>query len=374
MTKKNKILLISSNQHFIDIFLLDFFRRISKKNEINFISKFESQNFGKDSISRYNIPISRKMSPILDICSIFFIFIRILKIRPNLFITVTPKSALFGIIIKILFPKIPRVHIYTGFAWTNFSKFKKTFFIFIDKLNILTSNKVLFDSQCQIDLLNKEKIYNNKFHLIGNGSIKGIDSKIFYKYSLDKKNNLKEKYGIPLNHKIILYLGRMDPDKGVLTLIECFKNLLSKNNNIFLLLVGRDEMNIKKYLNDILQNLSNKACYISNVSNPEDIINVSDIFCLPSKREGFGSVIIEAGACEIPVIGSDIYGLKSSLKNNFNGLTFKVDDINDLESKIQKLIDDKSLSKILGANGKNFANKNFSKKYVYECLENLIFD
>ena len=106
MTKKNKILLISSNQHFIDIFLLDFFRQISKKNEINFISKFESQNFGKDSISRYNIPISRKMSPILDICSIFFIFIRILKIKPNLIITVTPKLALFGIIIKILFPKI----------------------------------------------------------------------------------------------------------------------------------------------------------------------------------------------------------------------------------------------------------------------------
>ena len=133
MTKKNKILLISSNQHFIDIFLLDFFRQISKKNEINFISKFESQNFGKDSISRYNIPISRKMSPILDICSIFFIFIRILKIKPNLIITVTPKSALFGIIIKILFPKIPRVHIYTGFAWTNFSNFKKLFlFLLID--------------------------------------------------------------------------------------------------------------------------------------------------------------------------------------------------------------------------------------------------
>ena len=123
---------------------------------------------------------------------------------------------MFGIIIKILFPKISRVHIYTGFAWTNFSNFKKSFFIFIDKLNILTSNKVLFDSQCQIDLLNKEKINNNKFHLIGNGSIKGIDSKIFYKYSLNKKNNLKEKYGIPFNHKIILYLGRMDPDKGVL--------------------------------------------------------------------------------------------------------------------------------------------------------------
>ena len=185
---------------------------------------------------------------------------------------------------------------------------------------------------------------------------------------------MKEKYGIPFNHKIILYLGRMDPDKGVLTLIKSFKNLLSKNNNIFLLLVGRDEMNINKYLNDILQNLSNKVCYISNVSRPEEIINVSDIFCLPSKREGFGSVVIEAGACELPVIGSNIYGLKSSLKNNFNGLTFKVDDINDLESKIQKLIDDKSLSKILGANGKNFANKNFSKKYVYTCLENLIFD
>ena len=51
-------------------------------------------------------------------------------------------------------------------------------------LNILTSNKVLFDSQCQIDLLNKEKINNNKFHLIGNGSIKVLIVKfsiIFFK-------------------------------------------------------------------------------------------------------------------------------------------------------------------------------------------------
>ena len=189
MISKKKILLISSNQHFIDIFLLDFFKGISKKNEINFISNFESSHFQKDFINRYNIPISRKISPILDLYSIFLILIRIFKIRPNLIITVTPKSALFGIIIKIFFPKITRMHIYTGFSWTNFFNLKRRFFIFIDHLNILAANKVLFDSQCQINLLKEEKINNEKFHLIGNGSIKGIDNKIFYKYSIHQKKN-----------------------------------------------------------------------------------------------------------------------------------------------------------------------------------------
>ena len=45
-----------------------------------------------------------------------------------------------------------------------------------------------------------------------------------------------------------------------------------------------------------------------------------DVLILPSKREGFGSVVVEANACSIPVIGSDIYGLTDSLKHGTNGL------------------------------------------------------
>ena len=87
----------------------------------------------------------------------------------------------------------------------------------------------------------------NNFFLINNGSIKGVNTSLFFKYDQIKKKFNKKKFDIPINSKIILYIGRLDPDKGIKLLIDSFVKLSSKFKEIILLIVGKDEMNVKNY-------------------------------------------------------------------------------------------------------------------------------
>jgi len=371
--KKNKILIISSSQHFVDVFLLDFLNTISKNNEIHLITNFEEIGKYQDLIKRYHVPIHRNFSPLSDIYCFILIILKVIKIKPNLIITSTPKAIIFGIFLRLIKWRQKRIHIYTGLTWANMTTIKKKLFILLDRINIIFSNKVLFDSQNQINFLKFNNFNINKFYLIGNGSIKGVNLNVFFKYRKDRKIEIRKHYKVPNNKKVILYLGRMDPDKGLDILFHSFKNLIKSHDDLFLLLVGRDEMNIQKYLDKNFNDLLQFIKLIPHNDYPQDIYNLSDIFCLPSRREGFGNVIIEASSCSIPVVGSDINGLSSSLINNLNGLTFKMDDIDDLSSKLKILLEDKRLSHRLGTNGRKFVEENFNKNYVYESLEKLIF-
>ena len=349
-----KLLFISSSQHFVNVFLINYINYLSKNYEVYLITNIKTDTKNLQNIKYFHISIKRKISIISDLISILRVVKLSFLINPDTLISVTPKSIIFGIVIKFLSPKVKRIHIYTGIAWTNFQNIKKSFFIFLDKINIKFSDKIIFDSKEQINFFKKNGITSKKFKVIHHGSITGVNTNIFFKYNFETKKKLKTLFNIPMSSKVILYLGRMDIDKGILDLIKSYE-LLENNFRIILLLVGKDEMNIQKYISKY----SGKIIYLPHTNDAADILNIADILCLPSKREGFGNVLIESSACEVPVVGSNIFGLKSSLINNFNGLTFKVGNVDDLSAKLQKLINNQILCAKLGKNGRGYVKKKF---------------
>ncbi len=370
----NKILFISSSQHFVDIFLKDLIFFLSKDHKISLATKIKNTSIYSNKVDLYDIPIRRKISPISDLISSIIFLKNLFKIKPDKIITVTPKTIIFGILARVFKPKTYRIHIYTGFSWPNMTGFKRKFFIFLDKLNIFFSDKIIFDGQSQIDFLNKNNFNSDKFHLINNGSIKGVDCDYFYKFNEEKKSMLKKKYNIPKQYKVISYVGRIDPDKGIFNLIKSFEKLRLKIDNIFLLLVGIDEMDIRSHVNKIEKKIAENILIFNHSNSPEEIFNISNIFCLPSTREGFGNTVIESSACEVPVVGSDIFGLQSSLINEINGLTFEVNNVDDLTKKLSILIDDEDLCKKLGKKGREYVLKNFGKQDVFNSLKSLILN
>ncbi len=369
---KNRLILISSSYHFIRIFLNDFIDSISQTYELSIFTNLKIEKETKFNSNYIHIPIQRKISVISDFISIIICIFRFIKNRPNYLITVTPKAIIFGSILKFLFIKSHRTHIYTGITWTNMRGFKKIFFIFLDRINIFFSDLILFDSKEQILFFKENNLISSKFKLIHNGSIKGVDTKIFYSFDNIIKNSLRKKFGIKEEAKVILYMGRMDQEKGIQDLIESYKYIHSKRKNIILLLVGKDEMNVNSYLKNLNFEIRNKIIYLEHSESPHEILNIANIFCLPSKREGFGNSVIESSACEVPVVGSNIFGLNSSLIDEYNGLIFEVNNIRDLSLKLLKLIDDKYFCMRLGKNGRSYVVKNFEKNDVINSLNKLI--
>ena len=137
-----------------------------------------------------------------------------------------------------------------------------------------------------------------------------------------------------------------------------------------LVIVGEDEINIDKKLKEILNNNQERIFLNKSSKYPEYFMMASDILILPSFREGFGSVVIEAGACQIPSIVSKIYGLNDSIIENETGLFFTPGNVKDLIIKIEKLLINKQLRKKMGKNSLIRSKKIFSNRLLTQALLN----
>jgi glycosyltransferase involved in cell wall biosynthesis len=94
----------------------------------------------------------------------------------------------------------------------------------------------------------------------------------------------------------------------------------------------------------------------------------ADVLCLPSYREGFGSVVIEAASVGIPAVGSNIYGVTDAIESGVTGLLHIAGDVADLHSKMKLMMDDQESRLRMGANARLRAGRRFSKELVTSAL------
>src|SRR5439155_130500 len=155
---------------------------------------------------------------------------------------------------------------------------------------------------------------------------------------------------IPNEAILVLYIGRLKRDKGVLDLVAAWKTLAPVHPILHLAVVGPDEDGLDGEIRatagkDLLPRL-----HISGfTSEPEATINAANILALPSYREGLGNVILEAGACELPVVASKIYGIVDALREGETGLMHPPGDRAALAQCIDTLVRDPLLRARLGA-------------------------
>ena len=116
---------------------------------------------------------------------------------------------------------------------------------------------------------------------------------------------------LPIEAIVFLFIGRLTRDKGVLDLAQAFKYLNAASAH--LLFVGPDEQNMQAELISLLETDSQNIHFVGHTNTPESYMAAADVLCLPSYREGFGTVVIEAAAVGIPAIASRIYGLTDAV-------------------------------------------------------------
>lgn len=155
---------------------------------------------------------------------------------------------------------------------------------------------------------------NNKFCVVKNG----INLELFYPYSETQKNVLREKFGYSSADILILFAGRLVPEKGIQYVVKAVNELSEKNKNIKLIAVGANSFNLKVQTNfekQLIESVEGKknilfTGFISN-SNLPDYYNMADIVVLPSIcEEAAGLTMIETLACGKPLITTDVGGIR----------------------------------------------------------------
>jgi glycosyltransferase involved in cell wall biosynthesis len=366
---KKKIVILASNISSINIFLKKLI--LSFNYELIDIHIISDSIPDKDKLGNTNYHKTnfvRNISIISDIKNLFQTFFLFRSIKPDLSISITPKAGLVNSIVSIFF-KNKSLHIFTGQVWYNKKGIFKIFLKYIDLIIFYLVKNIFADSQSQINFLFKEGFKSKNIKLILNGSICGVDIEKF-KTNKNVKYDFKKSNFVDTKYLVIGYIGRLNSDKGINLLLDAFKKLSYNNKNLLLILVGKDENNYVNLINEAYSDLNIK--YYNFTNNPEKFYQIFDIFCIPSYREGFGLSALEASASSLPVVASNIVGLKDSILNNITGKLFKVGDIQDLISSLDFFIYDKQARLKFGANGRQRVKDQFKDIDVIADLKKSI--
>jgi glycosyltransferase involved in cell wall biosynthesis len=272
------------------------------------------------------IEIARSINFFKDFLAFFKILYVLFTIKFDIIHSTTPKAGFLSAIAAYL-TRIPvRLHTFTGQPWVTLNKGLKYWTARLaDKTIGILNTQCYADSESQRKLLIFEGIITpNKINVIGKGSLAGVDLNRFNPniLSFQEKHLLKKELFVHISSLVIIFIGRISPDKGIRELISVFKKIIDFGYNADLLLVGPNDKD--RGGKDIISfdevKHNSRIHFIGYSDYPERYLAISDILCLPSYREGFGTVVIEAAAMGIPTVGTQINGLIDAVVNGQTGL------------------------------------------------------
>ena len=239
------------------------------------------------------------------------------------------------------------------------SSAKKTIYKFLERwigkkttAFIVVTDKV-GDELIKAGIAAKEKI--NKIY-------NGINLDDFSEINESAQMELRVKFNIKKDDIIIGTLSRLVPDKGLEDLIQAFALIHSSNQKTKLVIAG-DGL-LKNKLVELAEELKIKdnVNFIGWQDNVPQTLALFGVFCLPTLREGFGYVFLEAQAAGVPVIATKISPLTETMQDGESALLVPPNSPEELSSAIQKVINDAALKNQLKENGLRNVKERFDQK------------
>jgi glycosyltransferase involved in cell wall biosynthesis len=316
-------------------------------------------------IKTHGIPIPRRITPWQDIKTIYALR-RLFRTQKYAIVHAhTPKAGLLAMVAASLAGiKVP---LYTchGLAFETEYGWKKRLLIWSEKLSFGLAHRILVVSPSVREKLKENRIGRpEKIQILGDGTACGIDIQRFSPDSVKQEQSqiIKQKLGLQSQHKIVGFVGRLVPDKGIHVLVESYLEIYQQDFNVRLLIVGDFEPhrgNLPEKVLAIIQNHPG-IIRISFTDQIELYYLIMNILVLPTRREGFPYTIIEAGAMGIPVIATNVTGCVDAVIDNQTGLLVSSESSGELMHAIRKLLYDKQLALRMGQQARERIIKKFS--------------
>lgn len=250
------------------------------------------------------------------------------------------------------------------------NKYKKSLFIFLDKITLKKVDYLLANSKTVLD------VYREKYDFIREKSgyiPNGVVAENFLPQF--NKNELKKELGIEENDFVIVNIGSLHEQKDHPTLlraINILKEKRIKNLKLFICGEGERERGLIKLRDEL--GLANEVSFLGIRRDKYEILSIANLFVLPSRYEGMSNALLEAMNTALPLVVSDIPENRELIKNNIHGFTFKTGNVDDLVEKMSYLINDREKGKIMGAEARKRIVKKYDIRKVIEDLNNFLKD
>jgi glycosyltransferase involved in cell wall biosynthesis len=341
-----------------------FFEVIGVSNNGTLLNKISK----REGIRTYGINMTRKITPFFDLFSLFKMCLFLIKEKPLIVHSHTPKAGIIGMFSAWICGVPYRIHTVAGLPLLESKGIRRIFLNFIERLICIFATNILPNSFSLKEIMIKERLCDkSKIKVIMNGSSNGINLEYFNPdlFNNEQINLFKEKHNL-LNNFVFIFIGRLVKDKGVNELITAFLDLKKVYSNVKLLLLGVFENDLDPLNYDTIFQIANNKDII-HIGHQDDIrlsLLSSDVLILPSYREGFPNVVLQAGAMNLPSIVTNINGCNEIIENYYNGLIIPIKNSNAIFYAMKLLLENKYLLKILKSNTRKKIIENYEQKLL----------
>jgi glycosyltransferase involved in cell wall biosynthesis len=321
------------------------------------------------------IPMTRKMTPLTDIRSLWKLYRFFRKEKPDIVHSHTPKAGLLAMIAARIAGVRIRIHTIAGLRFMTAKGFTRKVLIFMEKLTGKAATHVWPNSFSLLDYIKKNKLVKqSKLEVIGLGSSNGVNLERYSTSVLNEPRLKAIKESIRYDESYIYFLsvGRLVHDKGIDELVGAFINIYTVNQQVRLILVGAFEDEVDPVSDETKQILKTHPGIILAGWSDEVEYYMSFAFALvhPSHREGFPNVLMQAGAMECPVICSGIEGNIDIVEHKKTGLIFEVRVETDLKEKMEFALSDPDQAGRYAQALKKKIEDHFDQRIYHQTLKN----
>lgn len=366
--RRPRIAFVLAGAQSVRAFMTDHISGLSKTYDVSVFTNLETDalaDLQSEHITLVDVAFARKISIVSDLKTLWRLFILLRNGRYEAVHSLMPKTGLLAAIAaRAAFVPV-RVHTFTGQVWANREGLSRFALKFLDRLIVWLDTDILTDSPSQSQFLRSEGVCKNA-RVLGLGSVGGVDLERFRPDPGDRLE-LRRDLGIAADDLVFGFLGRINNDKGVADLAAAFvASDLPKNSK--LLLVGPDEQFVLDRIKGQFGDMDGRLILAGATREPQRFLNIFDVFCLPSYREGFGSSAIEAAACGVPAVASRIYGLTDAVDDGVTGQLHPPGDVLGITKLLQEFARDPALRIRMGNAARVRVQKQFSKAYLMEQM------
>jgi len=318
-----------------------------------------------EGIATVALSMEREIAVFRDLVSLLRMWQLLRRLKPDVVEFSTPKAGLLGMLASRLTGVPRRVYFVRGLKLETATGIKRRILHAAERLSAACSHRVMCNSESLRYRVGELGVApEGKLKLLGAGSSVGVDLSHFCPRGV----NVRDRMNIPKKAAVLGFVGRLTRDKGIPELLEAFEDIQRFKQDCYLLLVGWFDSSEDAVNEDLRRKIVSHPRVICTgfVEDVAPCYRAMDVLILPSMREGFPNVVLEASACGIPVITTLSTGAKDAVVPEVTGLLIPSGRPEAIVEASLRLLGDVELRRRMGSCGREWVMAQFSRKKVLD--------
>jgi glycosyltransferase involved in cell wall biosynthesis len=320
------------------------------------------------------VEMPRRITPLRDLRAVLALLREFRRIEPVIVHAHTPKGGLLGMITARLGGAPVRIYHMRGLPHLTARGWKRRLLIATEWISCRLAHQVL----CVSHSIRREAVAagvcpSEKIKVLLGGSGNGVDAGGRFdpgRQGAAARGETRSRFGIPHDAVVVGFVGRIVRDKGVIELARAWQVLREERSDLHLLLVGPFEPQdpLPEEVHSVLRD-DDRVHHAGMDWNTPPLYAAMDVVALPTYREGFPNVPLEAAAMSLPVVATRVPGCVDAVEDGVTGILVEAGDPDDLTAALRRYVLDPALRHRHGAAGRARVLRDFRREAIWEALE-----